>query len=116
MVGHLLCLSGTATDLRQQKVNTKGSILVLEITLQFGDLLSQHVRRVSNTSNNAQASGVGDSSGKLRTSGDVHSGKHDRVIDLQEIGRCGSDLLYIGSATVGLCLVSFLTRRRHVDC
>jgi hypothetical protein len=51
------------------------------------------------TSNDTQTSGVGNGSGQLGTGGDVHTRQQDWVLDLQEIGGGGSQLL----------------RRRHVD-
>jgi hypothetical protein len=34
--------------LREQEIDTKGGVLVVEIALEFGDLLSKHVWGVSN--------------------------------------------------------------------
>lgn len=90
---NILGLAGTATDLRKQKINTEWCVLVLQVSLELCDLLPKHVGCVSNTSNDTNTSSVGDSGCELRASGDVHASKHDRVVDLQEIGRDRADLL-----------------------
>ena len=46
-----------------------------------------------NASNDTKATGIGDCSGKFRTSSNVHTGKHDRVVYLQQVGDRGPDLL-----------------------
>ena len=46
------------------------------------------------TSNDSQASGIGDCGSKLGASCNVHASQEDRLLDLQEIGECGLDLLW----------------------
>jgi len=86
-------LSCAAADLGKQEVNTEGRVLVLEKALELGNLLSQHVRSVSDTSDHTDTTGVGDGGGELRTSSDVHASKHDGVVDLQEVSGDGAKLL-----------------------
>ena len=89
----LLGLACAAADLWEEQVNAEWGVLVLEEALELCNLLSQHVWGVSNTANDTDTAGVGDGCGELRTGGDVHAGKHDRVVDLEEIGGSGTDLL-----------------------
>jgi hypothetical protein len=49
-------------------------------------------------SNNTTSTCIGDGSGESWTSGNVHASKKDRVVDLQEIGGDGSDLLCLALA------------------
>jgi len=86
-------LARISTDLRKQKINTERSVLVLQEALELSNLLLEHVWRVADTSNDTETSGICDSSGELRASGNVHASKEDGVVDLQEIGRDRSDLL-----------------------
>lgn len=89
----VLCLSCTAADLWKQKINPKWGFLVCEEALELGNLLSKHVWGVSNTSDDTDSACVGDGCCELRTSSDVHASEHDWVLDLQEIGRDGANLL-----------------------
>jgi hypothetical protein len=61
----------------------------------------------SYTSNDTHPSGIGDGSGELWTSCNVHPSQDDWVFDLQEIGEGGLDLLR-GRHGGGLCM-------RYVD-
>lgn len=88
----LLGLSCTTTDLWEEKIDAKWGVLVLEEALELCNLLSEHVWGVSDTTNDTDTAGVGDGGGELRTGGDVHAGKHDGVVDLEEVGRDRSDL------------------------
>jgi hypothetical protein len=88
--------------LRKQKINTERSALVLQEALELRNLLSEHVWRVSDTSNDTETSGICDSSSELRAGGNVHARKQDRMVDLQEIGRDRSDLLCVGTSLVNL--------------
>lgn len=54
-------------------------------------LLTEHVRSVTDTSNDTDSSSVGDSSGELRPRSDVHSSQRDGVLDLEELGEFGGD-------------------------
>lgn len=49
---------------------------------------------VPDTSDDTDAAGVGDGCSQLGTGGNVHAGKHDGVVDLQEICEGGSYLLF----------------------
>lgn len=89
----LLRFSGTPTNLWDQEVDPERRILVIQEAFQLCDLLPQHVGRVADAADNTQAAGVGDCGGEFRTGGDVHAGEHDGVVDLEEIGRCGAELL-----------------------
>ena len=89
----LLRLPRVAADLRDQKINTERRVLVLQEALQLCDLLPKHVWGVANTANDTNTSCVGDGGGELGTGSDVHAGQHDGVVDLEEIGRGGADLL-----------------------
>jgi hypothetical protein len=112
----LLCLSGTATYLRKQEIDSEWSVLVREVTLEFCDLLAQHVRCIANSANDTQATGVCDSSSKFGACSDVHTSQHDWMVDLQEISRRGSDLLCMLSVSVRLQLADVRTRRCHDGC
>lgn len=89
----LLGLAGAATDLREEQVDTEGSVLVVQVALELGDLLAQHVGSVTNTANDTETAGVGDGSGQLGASGDVHASKKHRVLDAEQVGDGSSDLL-----------------------
>ena len=112
MESGLLGLAGTGTDLRQEQVDAKRCILVVEKALDLGNLLAKHVWCVSAyrhqqapayscrrilllpyTTDDAKTSSVCDSRSQLGTSSDVHAGKHDGMVDLQKIGRDRADLL-----------------------
>lgn len=82
----LLGLAGTATNLGEEQVDTEWCVLVLEERLQLGDLLAEHVWGVANSSENTEASGVGNGGSELRAGGNVHTSKHNRVVDLEEVG------------------------------
>ena len=82
---NLLRLPRAAAHLRDQQVDTEWCILVFQKALQLGDLLAQHVGRVADAADNAQAASVGDSSGEFGAGGDVHAGEHDGVVDLEEV-------------------------------
>jgi hypothetical protein len=112
----LLCLSGTTAYLRKQEINSEWCILVLQVTLEFCDLLAQHVWCIANSANDAQATSVRDGSGKFGACSDVHTSQHDWVVDLQEISRCGSDLLCIFLANVWFHLADVRTWRCHDGC
>ena len=97
---HLLGLTRTTTDLRKQKIDTERRVLVVEVTLELSNLLSQHVRCVTNTTNDAKTASVGNSSSELRTSSYVHASKHDRVLDLKQISKLCANLLFGASAAI----------------
>lgn len=91
---NVLGLPGTTTNLRDQKVHTKWCILVFQETLQLGNLLPQHIWRVADASNDAETASVSDCSCEFWTCGYVHAGKHDRVVDFEEVGDRCSELLW----------------------
>jgi len=88
-----LRLPGAAADLREKQVDTERRALVFEVALQLCDLLAQHVGRVSDSTDHAEAACVADGCCELRAGGHVHAGEHDRVVNLQEVGGGGADLL-----------------------
>jgi hypothetical protein len=90
---HPLCFPCAATDLWEQKIDAKWSVLILQEALELGNLLSQHVWGISDTSDDTKTTGICDGCGELRASSDVHTGEEDRVVDLQEIRRDGAYLL-----------------------
>lgn len=90
-----LCLSCTAANLRNQKVDSKWCVLVFQISLKLGYLFTEHIWCVANAANDAEPAGVGDSSGQLGARGYVHTSEHDRVVDLEEVGNRGAELLWI---------------------
>lgn len=91
---HLLGLTGTATDLGQQQVNTEWCVLVVEEALQLGDLLLQHFWSIADTTDDTQTTGVGDRGRQLRASGHVHTSQQDRVVDLEQISNGSADKLW----------------------
>lgn len=96
----LLGLTGIATNLGDKQVNTKGSVLVVEVALELGNLLLEHLWGVSDTADDAHAAGVGDGSRQLGTGGDVHAGQQDGVLDLEKISDGSADLLCLFCATI----------------
>lgn len=88
-----LGLASVSSDLRKKKVNTKRRALVLQVSLELGDLLAKHVRCVSKTTNDTETSGICDGGSELGSSSHVHTGKYDGVLDLKQIGELGTDLL-----------------------
>lgn len=48
----------------------------------------------SYASDDTKSAGIGDRSSQLRAGGNVHASKNDWMLDLQEIGAGGSDLLW----------------------
>jgi len=77
----LLRLPRTPTNLRDQEIHPERRILVLQESLQLRNLLSQHVWCVADAADDAQAAGIGDRGSEFGTSGHVHSGEHDGVVD-----------------------------------
>lgn len=84
-------LACVTTNLRDQQINTERCVFVLEVLLKVMDLwtlvssagqitkcrdtyiLTQDLRCISNTSNNAQSSRICDSSSEFRTSSYIHA-------------------------------------------
>jgi hypothetical protein len=90
---HVLGLSRAAADLGEEQVNAERCALVVEVALQLGDLLAEHVRRITNATEHTQPSGVGHSGSELRACCYVHAGEQHGVLDLQQVGELGADLL-----------------------
>lgn len=90
---NVLGLASAPADLGKKQVDAKGGLLVDEEALELGDLLAQHLRGVADASDDAEATGVGDGGGELRTGGHVHAGEQNGVLDLEQIGDGGSELL-----------------------
>lgn len=88
-----LGLAGVSTDLWEQEVNTERRVLIVKVALEFLDLVTEHVGGITDTTDDTQSAGVGDSSGKLRASGNIHASKEDGVLDSQEIGDGSAELL-----------------------
>lgn len=82
---NILCLSSISTDLGQQQVNTEWCLLVDQVSLEFRNLLPEHIWGVSDTTNNTETASVRDSRSELGASRHVHTSKKDRVVDLEEI-------------------------------
>lgn len=106
----LLGLSCTATNLWEQEIDAEWCVLVVQEALQLCDLLAEHVWSVADTADDTDTTGVGHSGGELRTSGHVHASKHDWVLDLEQIGRGGAELLCFRSA----CLSRVGCRNREI--
>lgn len=86
-----LGLASAAADLGEQQINTERSLLVVQVALQLSDLLLQHLGGVSNTTDNTQTTGVGDSSSQLRAGRHVHACQQNGVVDLEQIGDGSAD-------------------------
>lgn len=90
---NVLGLAGGTANLWEKKIDTEWSVLVVQVGLELSDLLAEHIWGVSNTSDNTEPSGIGDSSSELWASGNVHTSQNNWVVDLQEISGGGADLL-----------------------
>jgi hypothetical protein len=80
--------------LREQQINAEWRTLVVQVALQLGDLLAEHVWRVPNAANDTQAACVCNGGSELGSGGHVHAGQHDGVLDLQQVGQLRADLLW----------------------
>lgn len=89
----LLGLARATSDLREQQVHTERRILVFQESLELRNLLPQHVRRVSYSTNHAESACVRDSCGQLGAGSHVHAREEHRVVDLEQIGGGGTELL-----------------------
>lgn len=65
----------------------------MQVALQLCNLFTEHFRCVADTTNDTQATSIGDSGGQLGTSGHIHTCQQDGVVDLEQIGEGGTDLL-----------------------
>lgn len=110
--GSLLGLAGTAANLGKEKVDTEGSVLVVQVALEFGDLLAEHLGGIANATDDTQTTGVGDSGGQLGPRSHVHAGQQDGVVDLKQISNRGTDLfclvVMVNIDVVAMCLCGAL--------
>ena len=90
----ILCLPRVTPNLRNQKIHTKGCILVFQKSLELGNLFTQHIWRVADTPDDAETAGIGDRCCEFWTSGYVHTGEHDWVVDFEEVGDRSSKLFW----------------------
>jgi hypothetical protein len=109
--GDLLSLPGTATNLRNQEVNTERCILVVEEALEFRDLFSEHVWGVADATDHTDATGIGDGCCELRTGSNVHASEHDGVCDLEQVGGDRTDLFWMG-VSMASSLIVYAWRER----
>jgi hypothetical protein len=100
----LLCFPCVTTDLRKQKVNTKGRAFIIEVSLQFSDLLLEHLWRVPNTANDTKTASICNCGGQFGARSDVHAGEKNWVVDLEEIGDWRPDLFYSPRVSVQFLL------------
>jgi hypothetical protein len=96
--------------LGEEQVDTEGSILILQVALQLGDLLTEHIRSITDTTDNTQTTGIGDSSRQLRAGGHVHTSQQNGVVDLEQIGDGSADDL-CGDDIVSTCLEDERTKK-----
>jgi len=96
----ILGLTGIATDLGEKQVDAEGGVLVVEVLLELGNLLAEHVGGVADTADDTETASVGDGSSQLGASGHVHAGQQDGVLDLEKIGDGRADLLCKGVSPV----------------
>lgn len=59
-------------------------------------MLTEHVGSVADATDDAEPAGVGDRGSEFRPGGDVHAGEHDGVVDFEEVGDGGAELLLRG--------------------
>lgn len=64
----------------------------MQKAFELRDLLSKHIWGVKNPPDDAKATGIGNSGSKLRSSSHIHTCKHDRMINLKEVGDGGAKL------------------------
>lgn len=111
----LLGLAGTAANLGKEKVDTEGSVLVVQVALEFGDLLAEHLGGIANATDDTKTTGISDSGGQLGSRSHVHACQQDGVVDLEQISDRGTDLfcsvVMVNIDVVAICLCGAL---RHV--
>ena len=88
----LLGLSGAASNLRNQEIYAKWGFLVLQVALEFRDLLPEHVGGISHSTDDTEAAGIGDRGCEFGAGSHVHTSEEDRVVDFEEVGDRGTDL------------------------
>lgn len=92
----LLGLAGAATDLGEEQVDTERSVLIVEVALELVNLIAKHLGGVADTTDDTETTGVGDGGSQLGSSGDVHAGQQDGVLDLEKIRDGRANLLCTG--------------------
>ena len=92
---HPLGLSCAAADLWEQQIDTERCVLVLQIRLELCNLLPEHVWSVADTADDAQSACIGHGGSELWTSGNVHTGQEDWMLDSKQIRRDGLELFCI---------------------
>lgn len=92
---NILGLASIAANLGQQEIDTEWGVLVNQMRLQFGNLLTEHLRRVAHATNDTATTGICHSSSELGTSGNVHTRQQDGVVDAEKVSSDGLDLFYI---------------------
>lgn len=92
---NILGLSRVSANLRQKQVNTERRVLIVQKALEFGNLVLEHLRGVTNATNNTETTSVRDSGSQLGASSHVHSSEQNGVVDLQEIRDRRAELFWI---------------------
>jgi len=87
-------LAGVTANLWEKEIDTEWSVLIVQVRLELSNLLAEHVWGVADTTDNTETTGIGDCGSELWASGNVHSSQNNWVVDLQEIGGGGADLLW----------------------
>ena len=82
-----VCLSRATTNLRQQKIDTKRRIGVIEFCFCLFDHLCEDLGRVGHASKSSEASRIADCCDHFAASGRVHAGKHHGVLDPKGLGQ-----------------------------
>ena len=67
----------------------------MQIGLEFIDLLLEHIRCVSKTTDDTKTTSVGDSCGQLRPSSHVHTRQQNWVVDLEKISERSANLFCV---------------------
>ena len=88
----LLCFSGAASHLGNQEIHPEWCVLVLQEALEFRDLLSEHIRCVSNAADDTKTAGICYRCCEFGASGNVHASEEDGVVDFEEVGDRGAEL------------------------
>lgn len=90
----LLGFAGAAANLGKEQINTERRFLVGQEALELSDLLAEHIRGVTNTTEHTETTSVGDSGGQLGAGSHVHTCQQDGVVDLQKIGDRSANSFY----------------------
>jgi hypothetical protein len=90
---NVLCLASATANLGEKQIDTKWGVLVIEVALELVDLLLEHLGGVADAADDTKTARVGDGSGELGASGDVHAGEQDGVLDPEQVGDGRANLL-----------------------